>query len=69
MNGKTTVTRATFSSFQESTKQDWELIMSQRGSLSTSLPGNILEQLEHLRNDYGGFPVDRLEQFANSYSR
>ena len=61
MNEKTTVTRATFSSFQESTKQDWELIMSQRGSLSSSLPGNILEQLEHLRNDYGGFPLDRLE--------
>ncbi|MDC0223725.1 phosphohydrolase, partial [bacterium] len=53
--------RATFTSFADSTKEDWDLIMSQRGELETALPNRILDQLELLRNDYGGFPVDRLE--------
>ena len=30
--------RASFTSFEESTKDDWSLIMSQRGELEGSLP-------------------------------
>ena len=61
--------RASFTSFQDSTKEDWELIMSQRGTLTDSLPTRILQQLELLRNDYGGFPVDRLEHSVQTATR
>ena len=43
--------------------------MSQRGELEGSLPDRILEQMEHLRNDYGGFPVDRLEHSVQTATR
>ncbi len=69
MDEELTAQRAEFSSFQESTKEDWALIMSQRGSLVTSLPGRVLEQLEYLRDDYGGFPVDRLEHSLQTATR
>ena len=61
--------RAAFTSFADSTKEDWELIMSQRSELEAALPGRILEQLELLRNDYGGFPVDRLEHSVQTATR
>ena len=61
--------RASFTSFEESTKDDWSLIMSQRGELESSLPDRILEQMGHLRNDYGGFPVDRLEHSVQTATR
>tara|TARA_B100001250_G_scaffold143994_1_gene123256 strand:+ start:1316 stop:1879 length:564 start_codon:yes stop_codon:yes gene_type:complete len=69
MQEKTVAKRATFSSFQESTKEDWDLIMSQRGSLTASLPGRVIQQLEYLRDDYGGFPVDRLEHSLQTATR
>ena len=61
--------RAAFTSFADSTKEDWALIMSQRGELEAALPGRIIEQLELLRNDYGGFPVDRLEHSVQTATR
>ncbi len=69
MTDSITQPRATFTSFQESTKEDWELIMSQRGTLANSLPTRVLQQLEFLRNDYGGFPVDRLEHSVQTATR
>ena len=69
MTDSITQPRATFTSFQESTKEDWELIMSQRGTLADSLPTRVLQQLEFLRNDYGGFPVDRLEHSVQTATR
>ena len=69
MTGIEELPRATFTSFAESTKEDWELIMSQRGELEAALPNRILEQLELLRNDYGGFPVDRLEHSVQTATR
>ena len=69
MTGIEELPRAAFTSFAESTKEDWELIMSQRGELEAALPNRILEQLELLRNDYGGFPVDRLEHSVQTATR
>jgi predicted HD phosphohydrolase len=69
MTDSTTQPRATFTSFQDSTEEDWALIMSQREALSESLPSHILQQMEHLRNDYGGFPVDRLEHSVQTATR
>jgi predicted HD phosphohydrolase len=69
MTDSATQPRATFTSFQDSTEEDWALIMSQREALSESLPSHILQQMEHLRNDYGGFPVDRLEHSVQTATR
>jgi len=65
----TTPPRAGFSSFEDSTREDWALIMAQRGELERGLPDRILEQFEHLRDDYGGFPVDRLEHSLQTATR
>ena len=69
MTESTTQPRAAFTSFQESTQEDWQLIMSQRGALTESLPARVTQQLELLRNDYGGFPVDRLEHSVQTATR
>lgn len=61
--------RAAFRSFQESTKDDWWLIMAQRNGLEAALSDRILEQFGHLREDYGGFPVDRLEHSIQTATR
>jgi len=65
----TTPPRAGFSSFEDSTREDWALIMAQRGELERGLPDRILEQFGHLRDDYGGFPVDRLEHSLQTATR
>ena len=69
MTGQATLPRASFRSFQESTQDDWMLIMEQRGELEAALASRILEQFEHLRDDYGGFPVDRLEHSLQPATR
>ena len=53
--------RATFKSFGESTKQDWDNIMVQLQVTQSRVADHIIEQLEYLRHDFGGFPVNRLE--------
>ena len=64
-----TVKRANFKSFAESTREDWELIVSQREPLISALPGRVTQQLELLRDDFGGFPVDRLEHSLQTATR
>ena len=54
-------TRANFKSFGESTKQDWDNIMVQLQVTQSRVADHIIEQLEYLRHDFGGFPVNRLE--------
>ena len=54
-------TRANFKSFGESTKQDWDNIMVQLQVTQSRVADHIIEQLDYLRHDFGGFPVNRLE--------
>ncbi len=54
-------TRTSFKSFAESTKEDWEIILPQVQVAQNFVPERVLEQLRFMRNDHGGFPVDRLE--------
>ena len=54
-------TRANFKSFGESTKQDWDNIMVQLQVTQSRVADHIINQLEYLRHDFGGFPVNRLE--------
>ena len=45
------------------------VIMGQRIELEQALPDRIIEQFDHLRDDYGGFPVDRLEHSLQTATR
>jgi predicted HD phosphohydrolase len=57
----TVTVRAQFRSFEESTEEDWALITPQLNVTQSLVPVHVLEQMAYLRNDHGGFPVDRLE--------
>lgn len=52
--------RASFTSIEHSTQQDWQVILSQFVPYAQALPDRILTHLRLLDGDYGGFPVDRL---------
>ena len=52
--------RATFTRMDESTADDWALIMAQHNELVDVLPDRILEQMHALDSEAGGFAVDRL---------
>jgi predicted HD phosphohydrolase len=61
--------RAQFTSFQESTKEDWSLIMRQIGNTQNMVANNALHLLRQLGNDHGGFPVSRLEHSLQTATR
>ena len=51
--------RARFTRMQDSTKEDWALILPEAMKMAKALPGRVLAHLALLDGDYGGFPVDR----------
>ncbi len=61
--------RAQFTSFQESTKEDWSLIMRQIGNTQNMVADNALHLLRQLGDDHGGFPVSRLEHSLQTATR
>jgi predicted HD phosphohydrolase len=61
--------RATFKSFEESTAEDWAVIMSASSSVDALVPRRVLEQLRYLADDHGGFPVTRLEHSLQTATR
>lgn len=52
--------RASFTSIEHSTPDDWKIIVSQFVPFAQALPDRVLAHLRLLEGDYGGFPVDRL---------
>jgi predicted HD phosphohydrolase len=63
------VQHATFSSFAESTAEDWAMIMPQLQVSQSLVPEHVLANLAWLANDYGGFPVNRLEHSLQTATR
>ena len=61
--------RATFKSFQESTKEEWAEIMVCLQETQSHVADRVLEQLRMLESDFGGFPVNRLEHCLQTASR
>lgn len=61
--------KASFKSFAESTAEDWALITPQLNITQSYVADHVLEQLGYLRNDFGGFPVDRLEHSLQTATR
>ena len=51
--------RATFTCMEESTKEDWGVIVPEVMQSAKQLPDRVIAHLRLLENDYGGFPIDR----------
>jgi predicted HD phosphohydrolase len=61
--------RATFTSFQSSTKEDWQLISAEFLAFSKQLPDRVIAHLRLLEGDYGGFPIDRYAHSLQTATR
>ncbi|MDJ0769868.1 MAG: HD domain-containing protein [Ilumatobacter sp.] len=61
--------RATFTSFEESTQEEWASIAAQLPHTQALAAANIVEQLKLLERDFGGFPVSRLEHSLQTATR
>jgi len=61
--------RAAFSSFEESTAEDWAIISPQLNVTHSFVPDRVMALLRDLKNDHGGFPVDRLEHSLQTATR
>ncbi len=51
---------ATFRHMRDGTADDWSAIAREFGPYARALPGRLLDHLNLLKGDCGGFPVDRL---------
>ncbi len=61
--------RATFKRFDECTKADIEIIMSNAQTYAERLPDRVLDHLNLLKGDFGGFNVDRYEHCLQTATR
>ncbi len=64
-----TAQRTSFTTFEESTKDDWMVIAGQLPHTQSLAADNIITQLEMLERDHGGFPVSRLEHSLQTATR
>lgn len=61
--------RATFHAMVESTQEDWARIAAASVEYGRELPGRIVDHLNLLKGDCGGFVVDRLEHSLQTATR
>jgi predicted HD phosphohydrolase len=61
--------RATFTSFEESTAEDWAMIVPQLAVTQSLVADRVIGLMRDLKSDHGGFPVDRLEHSLQTASR
>ena len=54
-------TRASFTSMEQSTRADWEIIGAHFLGYARGLAGRVIEHLQILAGDTCGFPIDRLQ--------
>lgn len=62
-------TRAHFTRMQDSTPQDWKLIAAEAERHHLALPDRVIEHLQRLEGDYGGYPIDRYEHSLQAATR
>lgn len=62
-------TRATFTTFEASTREEWAEIVRQLPTTQAMAAHNVVEQLRMLGRDHGGFPVSRLEHSLQTATR
>ena len=61
--------RASFTRMEDSTKEDWAVIVGEAMKMAQSLPDRVLAHLRLLDGDFGGFPVDRLTHSLQTATR
>jgi predicted HD phosphohydrolase len=61
--------RATFTSMETSTADDWAIIKEEAGAFQKGLPDRLIAHLKLLEGDYGGFPVDRYTHSLQTATR
>jgi predicted HD phosphohydrolase len=61
--------RAGFTTFEESTREEWSEIMRHIPATQAMAAYNVVEQLRLLASDHGGFPVSRLEHSLQTATR
>lgn len=61
--------RASFAHLGESTAADWRAIMGAMHPFQRALPDRILQHLQLLAGDFGGFPIDRLHHCTQTATR
>lgn len=65
----TTADRATFTTMQEGTAEDWAVIGTHAVQFMAALPDRVLDHLRLLGGDFGGFAVDRLTHSLQTAAR
>ena len=61
--------RATFTTMENSTPEDWVHVLEAARAYRPSLPERVLQQLRLLEDDHGGLAVNRLEHCLQAASR
>ena len=61
--------KTNFTSFDQSTKEDWGVIIKEQMPFAAALPDRILVHMQLLEGDYGGFPIDRLQHCLQTAER
>ena len=61
--------RASFTSFEESTAEEWAKIIPQLEVTQSMVADRVLGLLRDLETDHGGFPVNRLEHSLQTATR
>lgn len=61
--------RATFTSMEHSTAEDWKAISAEFAVFARGLPDRVLAHLRLLQGDFGGFPVDRYTHSLQTATR
>ena len=62
-------TRASFTTMEASTRDDWQIIISHFAAYAKALPDRVLAHLSLLDGDFAGFPVDRLTHSLQTATR
>jgi len=61
--------RASFTSFEESTAEDWAKIIPQISVTQSLVADRVIRLMRALETDHGGFPVSRLEHSLQTATR
>jgi len=61
--------KATFTSMEQGTSDDWAIIGSHYPAFASALPARLIEHLKLLEGDFGGFPIDRLQHCLQTATR
>ena len=61
--------RATFLRMQDSTQAEWQIIGGEFMQFASQLPARVIQHLQILQGDYGGFPVDRYTHSLQTATR